>query len=74
MKVKFITVENIVAKSEIALDEQFHFLSHCFQKSSAAEESERVSIRESVEYIYIVMLKQYYSFLQPDAVGIIFNR
>ena len=41
-------VENIVAKGEIARFEQLVLLSQCFQKSSAAEASESVSVRRKV--------------------------
>ena len=37
-------IENILAKGEIAHHEQFHLLSQCFQKSSAAEASENIYI------------------------------
>ena len=37
-------VENIVAKGETACYEQFLLLPQCFQKSSAAEASESVSV------------------------------
>ena len=36
-------IENIVAKEEIAQNEQFLRLPQCFQKSSAAEAPERVN-------------------------------
>ena len=39
-------VENIVAKGEIAHNEQSHILSHCFLKSSAAESSESICMRK----------------------------
>ena len=41
-------LENIIAKGEIAHYEQFLLLPKCFQKSSAAEASESVCMRESV--------------------------
>ena len=42
-------VENIVAKGEIAHDEQFLLLSQCFQNSFAAEASWRVYMWERVK-------------------------
>ena len=42
-------VENIVAKREIAHDEQFLLLPQCFQKSSAADVSESVYMWERFE-------------------------
>ena len=49
MKVYFLNrVENIVAKREIAHYEQFIVLPQCFQKSSAAEVLESVSMWEMV--------------------------
>ena len=42
-------VENILAKGEVARFEQFLLLSQCFQKSSAAEASERVFMWERVK-------------------------
>ena len=42
-------VENIASKGEIALFEQFILLSQSFQKSSAAEASESVYMREMVK-------------------------
>ena len=44
-------VENFVAKCEIVGFEQFLRLAQCFQKSSAAEASESVYIREMVKSI-----------------------
>ena len=41
-------VENTVAKGEIPYNEQFLLLPQCFQKSSAAEVSENVSMWERV--------------------------
>ena len=41
-------VENIVAEGEIALLEQFHLLSLCFQKSSAGEVTESIMMLERV--------------------------
>ena len=41
-------VKNIVAKGEIAQYEKFLLLLQCFQKSSAAEASESVCMRERV--------------------------
>ena len=42
-------MENIVAKGEIACFEQFLLLSLCFEKSSAAEASKSVYMRERVK-------------------------
>ena len=41
-------IENIVAKGEIARFEKFLLLSQCFQKSSAADASESVYMRERI--------------------------
>ena len=43
------SVENILAKGEIARFEQFLFLSQCFRKLSAAEVSESVYMWERVK-------------------------
>ena len=43
-------VENIVAKGEVAHDEQFLLLPQYFQKSSAAEASENICMRERVQH------------------------
>ena len=49
MKVQSLNrVENIVTKGETARYEQFLLFSHVFKKSSAAEASESVYMRESV--------------------------
>ena len=49
MKVKLLKkVENVVANGEIAQFEQFFLLSQCLQKSSSAEASESVYMRERV--------------------------
>ena len=45
-------VENIVAKEDIYCFEQFLLLSQSFQKSSAAEASDSVYMRESVNLSY----------------------
>ena len=50
MKVEsFDRVEDIVAKVEIAHNEQFLLLSQCIQKSFAAEVSESVSVGKGYE-------------------------
>ena len=45
------TVENIVAKGEIAHVEQFHLLTQCFQKSSVAGATESVCMRKSLKIL-----------------------
>ena len=49
------TVEDIVAKGKIARFKQVLLLSQCFQKSSAAEASESVYMRERVKEISILL-------------------
>ena len=49
LKVQLNRIENMVTKGEIACFEQFSLLSPCFQKTSAAEVSESVYIRERVK-------------------------
>ena len=49
-----LKVENIVAKEEIARFEQFLLLQLCFQKSSAADASESVYMRERVNNLLFV--------------------
>ena len=44
-------VENFLTKEEIACFEQFHLLSQCFQKLSAAEASESVCLWERVHAV-----------------------
>ena len=56
MKVKLPkTVENIVAKGEIARFQQFLHLPHCFQKSSAADASKCVCKWERVKYFCLCL-------------------
>ena len=45
----WLKVENIVAKVEIAQNEQFYFCQHVFKNVSAAEASESVYMRERVK-------------------------
>ena len=44
-------VENILAKGKIAHHEKFLLLTQCFQKSSAAEASESVSVGKWVKKV-----------------------
>ena len=53
--------KSIVEKGKIARFEQFLLLSQCFQKSSAAEASESVYMRESVNRLSFYVVKA------PDA-------
>ena len=47
-------VENMWQKGEIARLEQFVLFSHCFQKSSAAEASERVKPYHNVQIFILI--------------------
>ena len=50
--------ENIVTKGEIARFEKFLLLPECFQRSSAAEASENVYMRERVKELFCFKYEQ----------------